>query len=204
MAINNTIVGIGVDSAADNGKSPVYNSTTKVFDMATPSGGGGGAWTLIESQSPTTATTTFNTDIGTYNLYKIFVRIENGGGSADAVYVRFNGDTTAANYFWKGTYSTNGSTAVTTEKALTDAEGVKVSNAFEGNDGIIGEITIIKISSGEAHVRANFDSLDDGANVSQHQYGGIWEQTTALSSIIVDVNGGSVASGSQIILMGAN
>jgi len=33
MAINRNIVGIKVDDAADNGKVPKFNSTTKVFDM---------------------------------------------------------------------------------------------------------------------------------------------------------------------------
>ena len=41
MAKNQIISGIGVDSAADNGKVPVYNNTTGVFDMTTPSGGSG-------------------------------------------------------------------------------------------------------------------------------------------------------------------
>jgi len=41
MAIDRTISTIGVDTAADNGKVPTFNSTTKVFDMTTPSGGGG-------------------------------------------------------------------------------------------------------------------------------------------------------------------
>lgn len=39
MSINQVISGIGVDSAADNGKVPVYNSTTDTFDMTTPGGG---------------------------------------------------------------------------------------------------------------------------------------------------------------------
>lgn len=41
MSINQVISTIKVDSAADNGKVPVYNSTTDTFDMTTPSGGGG-------------------------------------------------------------------------------------------------------------------------------------------------------------------
>lgn len=40
MAINRNINGIKVDDAADNGKVPVFNSTTKVFDMTAPAGGG--------------------------------------------------------------------------------------------------------------------------------------------------------------------
>jgi hypothetical protein len=35
MAINRNITGIKVDDAADNGKVPAFNSTTKVFDMTT-------------------------------------------------------------------------------------------------------------------------------------------------------------------------
>lgn len=41
MSINTIISNIGADSATDNGKVPVFNSTTKVFDMTTPSSGGG-------------------------------------------------------------------------------------------------------------------------------------------------------------------
>ena len=40
MAINRSISNINVDDSTDNGKVPVFNSTTKVFDMTTPSGGG--------------------------------------------------------------------------------------------------------------------------------------------------------------------
>lgn len=40
MAKDTVINGISVDNAADNGKVPVYNNTTKVFDMTTPSTGG--------------------------------------------------------------------------------------------------------------------------------------------------------------------
>lgn len=40
MANNRVINGIAVDDATDNGKVPVFNSTTKVFDMTTPAGGG--------------------------------------------------------------------------------------------------------------------------------------------------------------------
>lgn len=39
MAINRNIVGIKMDDAADNGKVPAFNSTTKVFDMVSPSSG---------------------------------------------------------------------------------------------------------------------------------------------------------------------
>lgn len=39
MAINRSISNINVDDSADNGKVPVFNSTTKVFDMAAAGGG---------------------------------------------------------------------------------------------------------------------------------------------------------------------
>jgi len=35
MAINRNITGINVDDGADNNKVPLYNSTTKSFDMTT-------------------------------------------------------------------------------------------------------------------------------------------------------------------------
>jgi hypothetical protein len=38
MAINRNITGIKVDDAADNGKVPAFNSTTKVFDMTAAGG----------------------------------------------------------------------------------------------------------------------------------------------------------------------
>ncbi len=47
MAKDRTIIGIGIDSGADNGKVPVYNSTTKVFDMSTA-----GAGTVTKSGTP--------------------------------------------------------------------------------------------------------------------------------------------------------
>lgn len=40
MAINRSISNINVDDSADNGKVPVFNSTTKVFDMTTVGGSG--------------------------------------------------------------------------------------------------------------------------------------------------------------------
>lgn len=47
MANNNVITSISVDSASDDGKVPTYNSTTNVFDMTTPGGGGSSAITVI-------------------------------------------------------------------------------------------------------------------------------------------------------------
>ncbi|MCF7843897.1 hypothetical protein K9M47_03290 [Candidatus Gracilibacteria bacterium] len=45
MAINRVISTINIDDSADNGKIPVFNSTTKVFDMTTPSAGSQTPWT---------------------------------------------------------------------------------------------------------------------------------------------------------------
>jgi hypothetical protein len=51
MANNQTITQINVDSAADNGKYPKYNSSTGKFTMDTPSGGGGSSTTRVQMTS---------------------------------------------------------------------------------------------------------------------------------------------------------
>lgn len=48
MAINQNISGIKVDTSTDNGKVPVYNSATSVFDMSTVSGSPGGSNTQLQ------------------------------------------------------------------------------------------------------------------------------------------------------------
>lgn len=60
MAINRNIIGIKVDDAADNGKVPAFNSTTKVFDMTT--GAGGGASTALDNLASVAINTTLVSD----------------------------------------------------------------------------------------------------------------------------------------------
>ena len=168
---------------------------------------GGGAWTVIETQTPSSGNTiTFTTDLGTYTLYKIYVRgVPSGTG--DNIYVRFNTDTTAGNYFWNGSYSTAGATTYTEESVTTDAEGVRMCNSFKADSGNIGEITIINVSSSyETHLMSNFNSIDDagGTNKHQHQYCGVWESNSALTEILLDMNGSTWSAGSHVMLMGAN
>lgn len=162
-------------------------------------------WTVIEVQSPTTGNTvTFNTDIGTYTLYKFYIYCD-ALASADNIYLRVNGDATAGNYVWNGTSSPAASGSdLTTSYASSDTEGIKMSDSWNGYNAM-GEITIIKPSGVYTYAMSQFNSMEDsGVNPKQHHFGGIWEQTTAISSFVLDMNGTTWASGSRIILMGAS
>lgn len=74
MSINRNIIGIKVDDAADNGKVPVFNSTTKVFDMTAAAGGGD--MVLADVQSVT--------GLKTFDTTKLAVKGSSTGSTAIA------------------------------------------------------------------------------------------------------------------------
>jgi len=89
MALDQIISTIKVDSGADNGKVPVYNSTTDTFDMTTPGGGGapggsdtqlqynnGGAFGGITGATTNGTTVTYTTG----NLVGADVKASSSGG----------------------------------------------------------------------------------------------------------------------------
>ena len=59
MSIDETITTVGVDSGADNGKVPTYNSTTKVFDMVAA---GSGASTALDNLASVAINTSLISD----------------------------------------------------------------------------------------------------------------------------------------------
>lgn len=74
MTINTNITGIKVDSSADNGKVPVFNSSTKDFDMTT-----GGATTALDNLASVAINTSLISDTdNTDNLGSSLIRWATG------------------------------------------------------------------------------------------------------------------------------
>jgi hypothetical protein len=89
MAINTNISGIKIDSSADNGKVPVFNSTTKEFDMTTASGGG--ASTALDNLASVAINTSLvsdtdeTDDLGTTLKKWLNIFVKNIGATATRV-----------------------------------------------------------------------------------------------------------------------
>ncbi len=93
MAKNRTITSVGVDDAVDNGKVPVFNSTTKIFDMTTISVGGLTNWTEALTTAAPNATinvSSFTATNGTTHQDAAFIP----KGSSGSVLVAIPDNTT--------------------------------------------------------------------------------------------------------------
>ena len=112
MAINRTISTIGVDDGADNGKVPVFNSTTKVFDMTTPAGGGGiVVGTVTSAAQPTIDTDAVNAFTITAQAVAITSMSANLTGSPTnfkELKVRIKDDGTAREITWGSSFESYG------------------------------------------------------------------------------------------------
>ena len=132
MAKNQIISTIGVDSATDNGKVPVYNSTTKVFDMTTPSGGSPTVKNGVATYAIATASGTQTIAHGLGSVPK-YVKLD----------VTLWNNNTGVLYFSFGTYNgtTNssiyGSTSFGAGNSSTNGVSMYVTSTSSGATGVI-------------------------------------------------------------------
>jgi hypothetical protein len=148
MANNRTISSIGVDDGADNGKVPTYNSTTKVFDMATP--GGGGNYTLVgrddteystTSQTAVDVVTISGLSIPTTSIIKIYLsaRITGTGGKYAGMGLKLNSTVTSEAIISGGGSSGMGELVVQTElnyRFIEATIGPRITDYNEMGTGI--------------------------------------------------------------------
>lgn len=103
MANNRVINGIAVDDSADNGKVPVFNSTTKSFDMTTPSGGGNPGWDFVSYNTTTASSITISSlNLNTDLCYKIVFECLSGANGDESSYLEFNSATSSYAFNYTG------------------------------------------------------------------------------------------------------
>lgn len=191
MANNRVINGIAVDDSADNGKVPVFNSTTKSFDMTTPSGGGG-AWTELASVdlSGGAASSLSSGTITAKNKLRVFVYW--GTVSSGIQYFRFNADS-GSNYSgasildgtYEGTYSTTG--------FRTNQTG-----------GTTGGFIVIDINN-TASIAKHITGTSTLSNDSLVQVGGKWNNTAnQITEVIFHAGAGNLPTTTTMLVLGAD
>jgi len=155
MAINRSISNINVDDSADNGKVPVFNSTTKVFDMTTPSGSSSmdGARVYKSSGQASIASTltvlTFDSEsydtnsyhdnstnnsrltVPTTGYYRMVGTVSTSSNSVFRAAIRINGSTTIMDISsGNAGASVNNGQMIVTDYALTAGDYVELLGAF--------------------------------------------------------------------------
>lgn len=193
-----------VPSVAPGTSGNVLTSNGTDWTSAAPSGGG--AWTVIETKTPTSGTNIeFSTNLTGYAMYKILIHCMPDGG-ADTLFLTINNDVTAANYFYSETYFTEGSSSVSTVNALSSAGGIKLCRNFNtgnGNFGAIGEVLIVKSSGDNYAVKSDIDNISDSSSaIKSNRTRGEYESSTALSQIDINIAGANYAASSIFVLLG--
>ena len=173
------------------------------------SAGGSGGLTLISSQSPSgTNVVTFSSIPNTYK--DLVIMCQGRGTNASnsvSVEIKFNGDTTAANY---------------SRVRIGTTDGAGTIAGTNSNDGLIGQIAAASATAGEAgsfeatipnysttSFRKQWISRWDGllgttnSNLNCELVSGRWANTAAVSSFTLTTTaGGNWAAGSVVSLYG--
>lgn len=163
------------------------------------SGGGSGAVTLISNTTLGSASATVNISAipATFTNLMLVVNSELSGTSAtELIFAQFNGDT-AADY-------TNGYILNSTG-TVTGSSSIDQTSIFIGTSGPNGgsiQAVISGYTSGILKGVTSTSSCAAAGGLTQLQGGGIWNQTAAISSILLTAAAGSFVAGSTFSLYG--
>lgn len=199
--------------------TPVGNDVVVIEDSAASfakkkakvsSLGGGGGRTLIDSQTPTgTGTVTFSSIPGTYKKL-ILEYMARGTQAAVTVTmsIRFNGDSTAANYrrailvaFGASTVSAGGADDGVVDDSIIAASG-------PANNASYGVIEVPFYANTSFHKQTLARSGKRVDTSSTHQLTEVntvnWEDASAITQIDLVLSAGNYGTGSQFNLYGEN
>jgi hypothetical protein len=178
---------------------------------ATPSAGGGGAWTLLHTLTLGSAGTFDQASIsGSYNdLILVLIARGSDAGAFETPQLRFNNDT-ASNYFYQR-LQVNG-TSVGAAEGISTAQGISAGfipatgAPLAGGFGI-AEITVYGYASTTWKKTVKWESMASVGASSGNQIwrpgGGTWNSTAAINRVtIYGVTTANFVTGSQLRIYG--
>lgn len=162
-----------------------------------------GAFESIASATGTgsSSTITFSSIPSTYQHLQIRAFVGNSTG-AGALYIRFNGDTTTANYNHHRLAGNGASVFASSGSPDTGVAGfyiIQPTSTYFG--GCIVDIHDYKSTSKYKTIRS-FEGVDKNGSGEVGLYSNLWMDTTAISSITLYMSTGNYSSGSVVSLYG--
>lgn len=160
------------------------------------SGGGAGSVTLIQEQilGANAASVTFSAiPSGTYKLFKLFVNSTNTGNTATTYQLNFNGDVTAADYFFSTVNWGFNTTATPSVNGGFSAAGLFIAPDTS-------ETTLYVKSGGGLNMHCMAQA---GGSSATWIGSGIWNNASQLTSMVITPNGAAnFLAGSIFTLLG--
>jgi hypothetical protein len=182
--------GAGLPTASAAGQVPTSTGAGTTYTAQTP------VMTLIQEQvlGANASSVTFSAiPSGTYKLFKLYINSTNTGNSATTYQINFNGDATAANYFFSTVNWGFSTTALPTVNGGFSAAGLFIAPDTS-------ETTIyIKAAGG-----VNMHCAGQAGGTSATWIGsGIWSTASQMTSMVIIPNGAAnFLAGSTFTLLG--